>query len=162
MFPLYINYKKEIELDNPEVQTVPNILAYFEKVLNQKRADNIVVEKYSLTFKNNLFKLINNWNIMLPVDSGEIGIKMLDNNRIAIEYIFSLRRILLIAAIASFFVSGGSESVLTGFIAFAWLGGMNWLIAIIRHRCLFNNIIYDIQQWKESTHSNTAYKSCGV
>ncbi len=148
MFPLLVKYNKEIELNNPEKQTTNGILVCFAEKLAKKKADNIKVEEHRLTFKNNLLRLTSNWNIMLPVDYGEITIKNNSSNKIKIRYTISLRRILLIVAIISFIIYGSSKSLNNGLIAFGWLGGMNWIIAVIRHRILFNNLIYDIQEWK--------------
>lgn len=123
MFPLYVNFKKEIELVNPEKQTIEKILTYFEKKLSQRKVDNIKIEERSLTFKNSIFRFMRNWNVMLPVDYGEISLFNNNSNKIRIEYTILFRRILLIVGIVSLFIYGNTESIINGLIAFAWLGG---------------------------------------
>ena len=89
-----------------------------------------------------------NWALMLPVDSGKIQLETINNNRLSFEYEISLRRILLIAGVICMIIYSKSNSVTIGLISFAWLGGMNWLIAVFRHHFFFRRIITQIQYWE--------------
>ena len=85
---------------------------------------------------------------MLPIDSGILNVSTRKMNSIVIEYKISFRRMFVIVGILSLWIYSISESFLTGLVSFLWLGGMNWLIGVVRHRFLFRNMISEIEYWE--------------
>jgi hypothetical protein len=141
MFPLDIKLKTKIQISNlASNHRSEIILDFFANEFKERKADNLLIEENVLRFRNKFFKLINSWNIMVPVDKGELRIQE-EMNTIVFHYQFSLRRTLLLGAIAGIFFYLFSEEWLSGLYAFLWLGGMNWLIAVMRHYFMFTDLI---------------------
>ena len=66
---------------------------------------------------------------------------LIDNgNESVLTYEFFMYRTFAIVALMSVVMGTVSQQPWFGVVCFAWLGGMNWLIAIIRHRNMLGDI----------------------
>jgi hypothetical protein len=146
MFPLEIRLKKRFHVIESELEENNEILHFFKQEFINRKADNVRIENNEVRFDNNFFKLINNWNIMVPVDKGILAIKKENRSEIVIEYLFSLKIILILSGIAGIIIAIFSETWTTGLFAFLWLGGMNWVIAIIRHSIMFGDLNTELKE----------------
>jgi membrane protein YdbS with pleckstrin-like domain len=81
---------------------------------------------------------------MVPIDKGELSVQQESINEVRIQYIFSLKRTLIITAAIGLILYIFSKDWTLGLIAFLWLGVMNWAVAVIRHIIMFNNLIKKI------------------
>lgn len=67
---------------------------------------------------------------------------LIDNgNESVLTYEFFMYRTFAIVAVMSVVMGTVSQQPWFGVVCFAWLGGMNWLIAIIRHRNMLVDIV---------------------
>lgn len=140
MFPIEIRLKKRFYISGSEIDNNNAILEFFKKEFIIRKADNVRIENNAVIFNNIFFKFINNWNIMIPVDKGILIIKQNRKDEIVIEYLFSLKIVLVISGIIGIIIAFYSEIWINGLIAFIWLGGMNWLLAVIRHSLMFRSL----------------------
>lgn len=83
------------------------------------------------------------FDILGPIEKGEFKITQ-GNGGIVLTYEFFMFRLFIIVAIMSLAVGLGTKELNNGLMCFAWLGGMNWLIALIRHRLMLVDIANEI------------------
>ncbi len=140
MLPFDVKLKKRIKIKEYLIYDNSEILNFFKKEFIDRKADNVRIENNTVRFNNNFFKFINNWNIMVPVDKGILVINNDKNEEIEIEYSFSLKVTLVIGFIAGLLFYLFSKLWFVGLFAFLWLGGMNWLTAVIRHSFMFSDL----------------------
>jgi len=138
IFPFSIKYSVRLRY-NFECERNKKALKYIEDFISKKTADDIVIEDDRLTFKSKFFRWRWNTNILAPIEKGVFKIIDKDDNTI-LTYEFFMYRLFIIVTIVSAFVLNSSQSLLVGILCFLWLGGMNWLIAIIRHKRMLKEI----------------------
>jgi len=111
-------------------------LLYIQKRILEDQGDNVVVENDWVTYKGSTSNL--RQSLFGPVDSGVLTV-VSKNNRCFLRYEIKLYRLFIIAFIMSVIaelISIGSGDWWFGVFAFLWLGGMNWIIAVVRHEAL--------------------------
>jgi hypothetical protein len=104
-FPLYIEGK--IELGDIPPESAAELAARVASALTKVRASNVSLTGTSVTFRGGIFRLVSNWNILVPVSWGAIDI--LTGSPGVVAYKFSCREMLvvttLMALVAAFFMS---------------------------------------------------------
>lgn len=146
MFPIEIRLRKRLYLKDAALEQDNEILEFFKQEFINRKADNVRIVNNEVIFKNKLFKFVNNWNIMVPVDKGILAIRKYRRSEIEIEYLFSLKVTLIIGGIFGIIFGLFSRMWFVGLGAFLWLGGMNWLIALIRHSIMFGNLNHELKE----------------
>ena len=105
--------------------------------LEREKAKNLETTDNRITFTGGVFRLVSNWNVLVPITRGEIEI---DGEHHCIHYNISFSQLIVIgsfmvAFIAAFAVSSGAPKMVLilalPFIWF-WLVGMNLIIGIPR------------------------------
>ncbi len=142
IFPFSIKYSARLS-DNFDKDRNKETLKYIEDFITKKTADDIVIEDEKLTFKSNFFRARWNTNVLGPIERGVFTI-IDKGDKTILTYEFFMYRLFIIVTIMSVFVGTASKGVSIGILCFLWLGGMNWLIAIIRHKRMLKEIVKGI------------------
>lgn len=122
------------------------ILQYLHDFMLSKKADDIVIEEDRLSFRSKFFKWGRlNTNILVPIERGIFVIRQ-ENGNTVLTYEFFMYHLFIAVTLMSVLMALVSQQVRFGIICFAWLGGMNWLIALIRHRMMFTAIVRGVEQ----------------
>ncbi|MBI3221179.1 MAG: hypothetical protein HYZ44_16845 [Bacteroidetes bacterium] len=110
----------------------------------KKTAEEIEINKDSLIFKVPFFRFAWNWNIMNPIEKGRFKL-IASDNATTLTYEFFMYRIITVATVFSIVASIISGQIGAGvfFFTFSWL---NWVITLIRHNGLFDDIEWEINQ----------------
>jgi len=122
MFPFSIKIKKKYDL-NLKGSTI--LVEEIEKFVTDNKGLVLSKTDNSLKFKSGF--AFGKWDLFAVVDS---GIFIIDKNRITFK--FSMYKIFIVAAIASFAFVSVSENVYFGIVVFGLFGVLNWIIAIYR------------------------------
>lgn len=141
IFPFTIKYQKTIEIQTSN-ESIKESIKYIENFVSKKDVEIVSNENSKLTFTSSIFTG-HSWSIFAPIEKGEFNIK-LEEGKQKLSYEFFMYRLFVIAGIMSIFMGYVSDDIEFGFICLAWLGGMNWIIAIIRHWLMFSKIVKDI------------------
>lgn len=138
VFPFTIKYSKQLK-EKVSPSDIQNVLSYIEDFITKKTGEDITIDKNELTFKSSFFRMRWSSNIMGVIEKGKFN--LIDNgNESILTYEFFMYRTFAIVAVMSVFMGITSQQPWVGFFCFTWLGGMNWLTAIIRHRNMLNDI----------------------
>ena len=138
IFPFTIKYSKRLK-EKVSAADSNRAMTYIEDFITKKTAEDITIEGNELTFKSGFFRMRWNTNIMVAIEKGKFN--LIDNgNESVLTYEFFMYRIFAIVAVMSVFMGTASQQPWFGVLCFAWLGGMNWLVAIVRHRSMLGDI----------------------
>ncbi len=137
-FPFSIKYQKSLkgELTNEDKIKAIN---YIESFIRNKKGNIKSVSENEMSFKTSLFKG-HSFDILGPIEKGKFCI----TQKNVLTYEFFMYRLFVIVTIMSVFVVLITKDMYDGIMCFAWLGGMNWFIALIRHRLMLVSITYEI------------------
>jgi hypothetical protein len=138
-FPLYIEGKIELGATSPE--GAAELAARVASALIKVRASNVSLIGTSVTFRGGIFRLVSNWNILVPVGWGAIGV--LTGSPGVVAYKFSCREMLgvttliaLVVALFMAFVVPPSAPLFfrlgAPVLMWLWLYGGNYLISRYR------------------------------
>jgi hypothetical protein len=145
MFP--ISLVGEFEIKMKESEDVKSVLNKIEEGLDSVRATSIVCTNNKVTFRGGIFRLVTNWNILVPVCYGEIEVQ--PGNPGSVKYKFSCVEMLVITAIMVVLMGGfilssipiSAFSILAPLIMWLWLFGMNYLTAMLRLPAFVKKIV---------------------
>jgi hypothetical protein len=138
-FPFSIKYSAKLH-ENYTSDRNKETLEFIEDFITQKTGDDIVIEDNKLTFKSKFFKWGRwNTNILVPIEKGVFTIIGKGDGTI-LTYEFYMYHLFIAVTIMSIFMATVSQQVWVGIVCFLWLGGMNWLTAIIRHKMMLREI----------------------
>jgi hypothetical protein len=126
------------------------LLNHIAEFLENKKARNIRVSGNQIEFSTSLFEIGwgINWNVLMPIEKGKFVI-VSDGNREHLTYEFSMYRLILVALVGSIFLGIVGSDISMGLIFFGFLGGLNWIIALIRQGLMLNKILKDYQNIKK-------------
>jgi hypothetical protein len=142
-FPFSIKYSTQLG-NNFASDRNKETLEFIEDFITKKTGDDIVIEDNKLTFKSKFFKWGRwNTNILVPIEKG-VFIIVEKGDRTLLKYEFYMYHLFIGVIIMSIFMATVSQQFWVGIICFLWVGGMNWLIAIIRHKMMLNKITKEI------------------
>lgn len=143
VIPFSIQYSKCINA-KVSFDDFNKILNYIGDVLYDKSAEKVLIDKDQLTYKSGIHIGRWNFNILKSVEKGIFDLEFREN-KCYLKYEFFMYQMLLISLVAGI-VFGIVESDFKEFlIFFGILYGLNWIIAIIRHRLMFNEMVSDIE-----------------
>ncbi len=137
MFPFTIKYSEKLN-NNFNIDKNKEVLEYLQDFMTKKKAEDIVIENNKLTFISKYFKS-GRYDILSTIEK---GLFVIENNQgeTKITYEFYMYRLFLIVTIMSLFIFLFNDDTSFAILCFSWLGGMNWLITIIRHKMMLTEI----------------------
>ncbi len=137
-FPFSIKYSAQLK--NYASDRNKETLEFIEDFITQKTGDDIVIEGNKLTFKSKLFKWGRwNTNILVTIEKGVFTI-IDKGDRTILTYEFYMYHLFIAVTFFSAFIATVSQQIWDGILSFIWLGGLNWLIAIVRHKMMLSEI----------------------
>jgi len=136
MFPFSIKYSAQLS-GNITSNEYELVLNYIKEFVEKKTADDVIVWENGLEFKSRLFRWRSRNNIMSSIDKGEFYILNKENRTILIYEIYMY--FLLLSALGFAVIIGiiTRNSALSAFVLL-FMGGLNWLVAIIRHKYMLS------------------------
>ena len=112
-----------------------------ERLLRSTKASTIAVHDNRLDFTVRFLRLVSNWNLLVPIDSGRVVFRECDD-AVDVEYHISFRRwffivtgiVIVVFAVVPFIAIDPRGGVPVSFLLFLWLFvfGGNYLIAALR------------------------------
>jgi len=136
MFPMSLD--GEFKLTSPELEDISAILSKVEQALRAARATNISRIGNRVVFQGGIFRLVMNWNILVPVGRGEIEI--VPGKPGTVKYGFSCVQMLIlltlmVGAMSVALISReglSAHAIIFLVIGWLWLFGMNYVISAVR------------------------------
>jgi len=142
-FPFSIKYSVRLG-DTFTSERNKETLEFIEKFMIEKTGEEIVIDDNKLTFKSKFFKRGRwNTNILATIEKG-VFIIVDKGDRTILTYEFYMYHLFIAVTIMSAIMATVFQQVWFGIICFLWLGGMNWLIAIFRHKMMLTEIAKEI------------------
>lgn len=143
-FPFSIRYSARLN-GNFANDRNKEALDFIEDFITKKTAEDIVIDENKLTFKSKFFKWGRwNTNILVPIEKG-IFIIVDKGDKTILTYEFYMYHLFIAVTIMSAFMATVSQQVWVGILFFLWVGGMNWLTAIIRHKMMLTEIAKEVE-----------------
>lgn len=144
-FPFSIKYSERLSGNFTKDRNIV-ALEFIKDYIIKKTGENIIIENEKLTFKSKFFKLGRwNTNILVPIEKGVFIIKDKGTETI-LTYEFYMYHLFTAVIIISVFMATISQQVFFGIICFLWIAGLNWLMAIIRHKIMLKEIAREIDK----------------
>jgi hypothetical protein len=145
IFPFSFKYSRKLA-DSMLISDKELLLNHIAEFLENKKARNIRISGNQLEFSTSVFEIgwTINWNVIMPIEKGKFVI-VSDGIREHLTYEFSMYRLILVALGGSIFLGIAGSDIFMGLIFFGFLGGLNWIIALIRQGLMLNKIIKDYQ-----------------
>ena len=134
-YPFSFTYKKKLSRDID----IQESLKAFDKEIRSHSVEDVVVENKKLHFSVPFFRLVWNWNLMSPVDFGQVEFIEV-SNQLLLEYKISVFRFFFIVLGMSILFGVISKNIYVGIICFVVMGFINWLLAFNRHKLFFEKL----------------------
>ena len=123
-----------------------DLLAIIVTELKKYRPKKIEQKEEKIEFSAGIFRLVMNWNLLVPITSGTIEYR---EHESCIEYSLSFVELIVFGIIATFFMiliplaDGAPKEILVivPFLVWGWLVGMNFLFGISRFGSLIKKCI---------------------
>jgi len=125
------------------VALADRLIETFGRELRRLSPSELNVSGGTVSFRAGVFRLVSNWNLLVPISRGEIVVAPA-NDGVSVRYTISFRQLVTVATIMIVIMmvmicsSEGSQAlplaVFGGSIMWLWLVGMNLAIAIPRFR----------------------------
>jgi hypothetical protein len=143
IFPFSIKCKRKFK-DKISSEDLDTVMSYIQDYIDAKTCENTTVNGLTLTYKTGYFR--NKWNtdILATVERGKFELINVESESI-LTYEFFMYHLFLVAFLISIIFGLFSSEIWIGVFCFAWLGGMNWLIATIRHQLMLGDIVLEIE-----------------
>jgi hypothetical protein len=135
IFPFTIKYSVQLS-DNFPSNSNKETLEFIKEYIIKRKGDNIVIENNRLTFKS---KTSSKWDILSTIDKGIFNIQN-NEGKIILTYEFFMYQLFIIVTIMSIMMMVVAQDIWFAKVGFLWLGGMNWLVTIIRHKSMLTDI----------------------
>jgi hypothetical protein len=121
-----------------------------EALLRERKASSIAVRNDRIDFTVRFLRLVSNWNLLVPIDSGTVAFTQSDQ-ALEIHYSISFKRSFSIVATMTI-VMFGFVAVLAvdppgaglAFVVVAWLGVfvVNYFVAVLRFRAALRSSVH--------------------
>jgi hypothetical protein len=135
-FPLSAN--GSIRADTTDV---PRAISTVDRLLRNTKASTIAIHENQIDFTVHFFRVVSNWNLLVPIDSGSIVFRERDHS-IDVEYNISFRRwffiltgtVVVVLVLVFLFAIDPRAGVSVPFVILVWLFllGSNYFIAALR------------------------------
>jgi len=150
MFPFSIRYSSDTAISAATCEP-EKVFRDIRSFLEQKSTRKIEINNNSLSFKS---ASRSSWNLMSPIDRGLFEVKEIDGY-LTVSYEFFMYQLFIFSSAAAVIMGLVSKNGYWGFFIFCWIGGMNWIIALIRQRALLDNVISYISSDDRADSSTT-------
>jgi hypothetical protein len=138
--PFSIKYTQPLE-GKVDTEDYPQILKQISDFIIAKPAEDIVIENNELKFNPGFSP--SRWNLMNPIDR---GIFLLNENegQTALSYEFIMHKLFIYSLVPAFIIGFGSQRISVGIFVFLWVWGFRWLIALAKHKDMFDELVTEI------------------
>ena len=134
-YPFSFTYKKHLDRDID----IQEALKIIDTAIRSHSVEDVVVENKKLHFSLPFFRLVWNWNLMGPVDFGQVELIEI-SNQLFLEYKISIFRFLFTVLVMGILFGVISKNIYVGFFVFVVIGFLNWLLAFNRHKSFFERL----------------------
>ncbi|HKV94949.1 MAG TPA: hypothetical protein VJW20_20555 [Candidatus Angelobacter sp.] len=120
--------------------------AYLAGCLRGVRADDVTVEGNRIFFKAGVFRMVSNWNVLVPFGFGELVVDGLTRQ---VKYRISIRQVVLMGTIGVAFMFVAMlaihawQAILFIPLIWLWIVGGNLLIGIPRFQRFLSGVMED-------------------
>ncbi len=145
-----------------ETTNLPEVVAAIEAVLRQAKPSKISATTTRIDFRGGLFRLVSNWNLLVPIGSSRIEFRQRDRT-VEIRYHISFVQLFVIATMLVIFIFGVLPMISSGertfFLVYSlgliwlWLFGLNYFIAVLRFPAALRNALEN--RFRAHATSNT-------
>jgi len=135
-FPFTITYSSTLN-ENFGPDRYVAVLGFISDFIVNKPAKDIVIDNNTLTFKPG--PSFWNTNIMVPIERGIFTLSS-RGDRAVLTYEFFMYHMFIYTGVMAVGFGIISQEIWVCVGAFLWLCGMNWLIALARHKGMFDDI----------------------
>ncbi|WP_214069924.1 hypothetical protein [Mucilaginibacter sp. dw_454] len=146
IFPFSVRFNNQLKA----IITSKNqqqILEYISLNIIEKKADNVIIGDYRVTYKGSTSK--GRGSLFGGVDDGSFDLSY-KNAKWYLIYQINMRKLfintLMLSVIAETFVLFNRGPWWIGLVAFLWLCGGNWIIYLIRHGLVVGNLTIQIDE----------------
>jgi hypothetical protein len=143
MFPFTVRYSRRFK-KKVSVSQTEEIIAYIKDFLSKKTVDEVVVGGNTVTYKSWHYKFRWAHDILVPVNKGIFQLEFKEEG-CRLTYQFYLQKWFLVSLAISLLAGVPVQSFLIAVIFFGAILITGWLIAIIRHRLMLSEIVFDIE-----------------
>lgn len=149
MFPLDYQNQIEVSGESDINDYQKRFLTKMSEELRAVEATGIQIQGNKLSYRVAFFRLVSNWNLLIPIDRGSVEVTS-SANKIIISYFISFKRLviivtLLVSVFGVFFVQDAglpvTKKILLLSAAWLWLAGANCLITLIRYSAFIKRIV---------------------
>ena len=141
-----IKFKEEIDFENFN----ENQSSFLVRKFKSETVDIIKTTDKLIEFRVPLMRFVWNWNVMTPVDRGEIRISQTNRTNV-VTYSVSFLRFNVIAIVLSLFMGLIPEDLTFLLLCLFFFVGLNMSIAWLRQKSFFNDLINEL---KSQTNNN--------
>jgi len=140
-------YTKEFQLRKTSEEASANeLLNSIASELKKHKPRSIDQKESSVHFSAGVFRLVFNWNILVPITSGTIKFK---EGEPSLVYTLSFKELMIFGVVATIFIvavplaSGAPLAILfvAPILVWGWLVGMNFILSISRFGSLIKKCI---------------------
>jgi len=139
-FPFSIKYTTPLE-GKVDPEDYRLILKQISNFIIPKPAKDIVIDGNELKFKPGSSP--SRWNLMNPIDRGTFLLNEIEGQT-ALSYEFFMYKHFIYTSIIAAVVGIVSPIIWFGIVAFFWFCGFIWLIALTRHKDMFDELVKEI------------------
>lgn len=141
MLPFSVKYSVDTTIKSGENERA-RVLEHIKEYLTLKTTKDIKINDSTVSFKSASWS---SWNIMSTIEKGAFKVKDW-NGYLVITYEFFMYQLCIIAPAMAVSLGVVSQNWLFGVIMFCLLFGLNWIIALLRHRAMFDEIISEVKR----------------
>ncbi|MEY2519869.1 MAG: hypothetical protein QOF24_1628 [Verrucomicrobiota bacterium] len=130
-----------------------------EALLRETKASSIAVGADRIDFGVRFLRLVGNWNLLVPIDSGSVAFRQSDDD-LEVQYSISFKRfffvvtamIVIVSAIISVFAVDARAAGFV-FVPVAWFSvfALNYLIAVLRFPAALRSSLHASPSQRPST-----------
>lgn len=139
-FPFSVKYSITLK-GKIAPENYPKILEHIRTFIIDKPAKDIIIENNKLSFKPGTYYW--NWNIMVSIEKGIFSI-IEKEDHVILTYEFFMYHLFIATGIMSVIAGILTQILWIPIAAFLWLGGMNWFLALIRHKSMLEDLASEI------------------
>jgi len=139
-FPFSIKYSTTLK-EKIVPENYLKILNHIRAFIIDKPAKDIIIENNRLSFKPSTYYW--NWNIMVSIEKGIFSI-IEKEGHVILTYEFFMYRLFITTGIMSVIAGILTQILWIPIAAFLWLCGMNWIITLVRHKSMLDDLTSEI------------------
>jgi len=138
--PFSIKYTQPLE-GKVDPEDYPRILKQISDFIIPKPAKDIIIEDNELKF--NPDSSPSRWNLMNPIDRGVFLLNEIEGQTV-LSYEFFMHKLFIYSLVPAVIMGFGSQRIWFGIVAFLWVWGFRWLIALAKHKDMFDELVKEI------------------